>query len=507
MISRIDKSAIPRMLPIVLLALIFGIYAAFATHSYYWDGVSFALAIENVYKTTAPFGALFHPNHLVYNLFGYWIFSGLQTLGVMTRALWVLQGINIVISVWCGYVVFRIAEYSFRSIAVAYYCWFLFAFGALWWEFSTNADAYIIATFCLVLGFFCIVTRGVRYLPIVCVVHVLAMIVHELSLFFLVPVILSLWLEPGITMRRRVFFSAAYCASAALLVASAYYFCFSLAPHAANSLLSWAGSHADDAHFTYSLKSGIVVNALSYIKLFLGGKFSSVYAYLSMPTLISLVAVAVGVAYSVVLFRRNKKTHYSDTVSNSEPSRRCFVLSISWVLPYVIFLSIWLPQNGFYKLMIWPPLVLLLGRCLSLRPRIISGAAALLVAMVGWNFAAYVYPRSHDSATPVVAFAKMMNAQLPRGTVIYYTSFVPDDWYLQYFTPRTEWRHLNASEPILVPQSTSPLHPRVCFETTALELLTAQAHESGNTFLLRLSSEYKWDLVSPKYNVRVQCAD
>jgi hypothetical protein len=169
-------------------------------------------------------------------------------------------------------------------------------------------------------------------------------------------------------------------------------------------------------------------------------------------------------------------------------------LALSWVLPYAVFLSVWLPRNGFYKLFIWPPIVLLLGRYLSLRPWAISGASALLAAMIGWNFAAYVYPRSHDSAAPVVEFAKKLNGQLPHSAVIYYRSFVPDDWYLRYFTPDTEWKPFNGPYPALLPTNS-----RACFETTALALPVTQ--------LPRLSSKYEWDLVSAKYNIRVQCTD
>jgi hypothetical protein len=300
-----------------------------------------------------------------------------------------------------------------------------------------------------------------------------------------------------------------YCASAVLLVGSGYYLCFVRAPRAVGeNLLSWAGSHAEDARFTYQLKNSVILNALSYIKLFLGGKLSFIHAYLSVPVLISLAATVLGIVSSVVFFRRDKATeNAARAISSSEASRRCFWLAISWVLPYLVFLSIWLPRNGFYKLMIWPPLVLLLGRYLSFRPWTISGATGLLVAMIGWNFAAYVYPRSHDSAAPVVEFAKRVNGQLPPGAVIYYHSFVPDDWYLQYFTPGTEWRPFNTLRPAFLRQPNSPVNPRACFETTSLALLTDQAHESSRTLVHRLSSEYKWDLVSPKYNVRVQCTN
>ncbi len=492
----------------VLLAVIFSVYALFATHSYYWDGVSFALTIEDVYKSALPFGALFHPNHLLYNLLGYGIFASLHGLGFTVRALAVLQGINVILSVCCGYVVFRIADFSFASRATAYFSWLLFAFGALWWEFSTDADAYIPATFLLVTAFFWLITRGLNGLPMVCLLHALAMMIHELSLFFLIPVLVRIWLETGTNRERRALWIAIYCAACALLVGLAYAFCFSLAPHAAkDTLVAWAGSHAGDAQFTYSFRKDVVVNAVSYVKLFLGGKFSFVSAYLSIASVIALLAAGAGLVYAVFLFRRRGKS--ADTVGplDSAVSRRCYQLTVWWVLPYVLFLSIWLPQNGFYKLLIWPPLVLLLGRVLSLHPRFLRMAAALLVTLVGWNYAAYVYPRSHDSATPVVEFAKKVNGQLAAGTVIYYSSFVPDDWYLRYFTPHTEWRQFSGLDLRSPQRAISRVQPKVCFETTTLDLLAGHLKQSNGMDVVKLSRTDKWDLVSSKYNVRVRCLE
>lgn len=80
----------PRLPPVfidsAILVAITLIYVVFRTHTYYWDGVSFALAIESVYQGQSPFFVLFHPNHLIYNVLGYALYSFALHLGLSVRA-------------------------------------------------------------------------------------------------------------------------------------------------------------------------------------------------------------------------------------------------------------------------------------------------------------------------------------------------------------------------------------------------------------------------------------
>ena len=54
--------------PWVLCLAIAAIYLAFPTKVYYWDGITFAQAIEDA---SSPNATLTHPNHLIYSYVGY----------------------------------------------------------------------------------------------------------------------------------------------------------------------------------------------------------------------------------------------------------------------------------------------------------------------------------------------------------------------------------------------------------------------------------------------------
>lgn len=172
-----------------LLLAIAGIYILFRSHTYYWDGVSFALAIESVYRGDSPFAVLFHPNHLLYDVLGYFLYAFVRNFGFHVRAIAVLQYSNLFVSLCCGYLVFRIARRFFGTSPAAYFCWLLFSFGALWWHYSTDADAYILGTLLLMLAFTSLLQEGSWFLILAAIFHVLAMFCHELSVFFYVPAI------------------------------------------------------------------------------------------------------------------------------------------------------------------------------------------------------------------------------------------------------------------------------------------------------------------------------
>src|SRR5207248_1335087 len=101
----------------------------------------------------------------------------------------------------------------------------------------------------------------------------------------------------------------------------------------------------------------------------------------------------------------------------------------AWFLPYAIFLVFWGPGSAFYKLFVWPPIVLLIGTYIASRKRLIDhlyAFEALALALAAWNFGAFIYPHSHASADPVLVFAQTLNQQLPTNATIYYRALDPD---------------------------------------------------------------------------------
>ncbi len=102
--------------PYLLLSVAAILYFAFLTRTYYWDGVLFALNIEQVHRGEIPFSALFHPNHLLYSAFGYVLYAAVQACHLSLRAITVLQICNVFISIAAGFLVFRLAKKYHRLI-------------------------------------------------------------------------------------------------------------------------------------------------------------------------------------------------------------------------------------------------------------------------------------------------------------------------------------------------------------------------------------------------------
>jgi hypothetical protein len=449
------------------------LYFAFLTKTYYWDGVLFSLNIESVFDGRAPVVALFHPNHLVYNAFGFGIFRLISLLWPGVRAITVLQVANVLLSIAAGGVLFLIARRLTASGATAVFCWILFAAGATWWKFSTDANAYIISVLLVLLcAWMLLRSRPLVWQAVVC--HAAAMLFHELAVFLYIPVLVFFF---GL---KRLWTAVAYCALTAGIVASGYWLCYEQADHGRfPTLLSWITSFASDSSFTHSLADVFRYYLLSYLKLFAGGKASLVLQFFS-PAVVIGFAVCVGlIVWAVRVFKQARE---DDKPQNPMASRTVFLWA--WLIGYGAFFAVWDPGSAFHKLFVWPAIVLLIGAFVS-RTHHVRAYTALAGALAAWNFAAFVYPHSRSTSDPVLVLAKRVNAELPRHATVYYRALSPDDWYLEYFAPGRNWK------PLPVASGTSG---PVCLETTALE-----------GFRGAVDPKLKWDLVNGAHHVRLEC--
>jgi hypothetical protein len=446
------------------------LYIAFLTKSYYWDGVLFSLNIEEVHGHHAPMFALLHPNHLVYNVFGYWLYSLLLQLHPGIRAIMVLQVVNVLTSVLTGYVVFVIARRVTNDVRVAFACWLLFAAGATWWKFSTDADTYIICVLLISLSAqFLLAVRPLLVPAALC--HATAMLFHELAIFTYIPVLAVLLL------RRRIWTALCYCAGTGTCVASVYWLCYSHADQTRYpTLLNWVASYASDSSFTHSISDIVAHYLTSYLKLFVGGRFSLVREFFG------LVEVAAFVICGLLLFAATRA--WKQTAAVPAPDQRAKVFLWAWFIGYALFLAIWDPGSAFHKLFVWPPIVLLIGIYGRAHARSLAFFAGALAA---WNFGAFIYPHSHAGADPVLVLSERVNRELPKDAIVFYRVLDPDDWYLEYFAPGRTWR------PFVLLDEFPPSRP-TCYETTALPEVT-----------LPINPKLKWDLVNNSHNIRLEC--
>ncbi len=472
-------------------------YLAFLTRTYYWDGVLFSLDIESVHRGAVPVATLFHPNHLFYSALGYVLYSAAMSCGLTMRAITVLQVFNALISAAAGYVMYGLAKRLSSSGSIALFSWLLFACGATWWKFSTDADSYILSILLLLLAAMFLFEDPPR-LVAAAVCHTLAMLFHELAIFMYLPVIAAIALDRRRSKKARCWIAIAYVAGTSFCVSAAYLFCYAQADRRAYpSLVKWITSYASDSGFTYSVRQIVGSYFTTYVRLFVGGKLGFLRDYFSVAVCLSLCVCLGAAVWAFYLLRR------PDRDTGVQPNRRAAILLWVWLLAYAIFLACWDPGSAFHKLFVWPPIVLLIGIYIAdnatLRERR-KAFVALAVAVAAWNFGMFIYPHSHASADPVLALAQRVDKELPKHATIYYQVLDPDDWYLEYFAPGRFWSPVHVQGGLgYMGVTNNPAGP-VCFETTALDLFASDPamHDA-------IDPERRWDLVNSKHHIRLEC--
>src|SRR5262249_42111277 len=122
-----------RVMSAVLFCGIGLLYLSFPTKNYYWDGISFASAIEN---STRFSSSLIHPHHLLYNAFGFVLYRLTGVLGFHFRALEVLQFTNCILSVCCAVLLARFLQRVLQSYFITVVFIAAFSFSSTWWKYS-----------------------------------------------------------------------------------------------------------------------------------------------------------------------------------------------------------------------------------------------------------------------------------------------------------------------------------------------------------------------------------
>jgi hypothetical protein len=120
------------------------------------------------------------------------------------------------------------------------------------------------------------------------------------------------------------------------------------------------------------------------------------------------------------------------------------ILCSVWIVPYVVFLFFFIPQNVFYRLFYLPAIILLIGSALATIERspnhIRRYRAALLAATVFFaNLTFSQYPYTQVRANPPLELALNLNRVWTTGTVVYFALPNTDGSLVRYFNPSTVW--------------------------------------------------------------------
>lgn len=424
-------------------------FLAFPTRQYYWDGVLFALNIERA--ATEGIAPLIHPNHLVFNVLGFGLYWPLHAAFQSVRALPVLQGLNIAASAATALVLGTMLRTLGCRPYLAAMLTGVFVFGASWWKFSVDADAYIVAAFFLLLAARALLIPGKRPLLKAAVFHCAAMLIHQLGVLFLPAVWTSIALAPAKEGSNRMRRALAYTAGTGIFTLSAYYWGFALSDAREHSLsfLSWIRSHSADSAFT--IRPGYIAAGTlkSYVQLLFGGRIRLFLEFFHWWMVLP-VALLVGalIALAVTIFRsRTEIAQRAPVMMRRAFSLPAFRIALAWTLSYAIFLLFWLPRNTFYKLLLWPALILCCGCALAGSQTWMPGRRRALTLWLTvqccWNFLFFVYPYSKAASNPVLGFAQAAAKVWSPGETILFRTFDTDNWTIRYFTPRTVWKSLD----------------------------------------------------------------
>jgi hypothetical protein len=497
-----------------LFATILVLYLLFPTRKYYWDGISFAQIIEDA-RGLHP--NLIHPNHLLYNVFGYFIYKVVGLSGIPVRSLYVLQVLNCVLSVLCAYVFFLILKSTFGSKYLSYTLTLLLSLSATWWRFSTDANAYIPAILFLLISFHLILPSRKPRPLLLGICHAISILFHQLAGLFGPVALLGIFYQASSQAKRpRWNFIFQYIAVTSFITLSAYYVCYYLRERNSSltEFMQWSLSHSADSHFTFNLWNNLAATLRGNIRVFLdtSGRLPWTLS-LNNLFLVLLFAglIAAASILSLKLFKgfNDLKLFIRTAIGNLGKFDPLLALLIAWCSSYLIFLFFFLPGNTFYRLFYLPAIILLLGfflsRFMASSSYIPRHRTALLVMIVAaFNFFFLIFPYSNIQGNPPLDLALKIKQSWPQGTVIYYTELNSDDLIIKYFNPQTTWRRAEKEIHLISDSDLCEVYVgsgSVWINTVTLDYLISRPE--GKAWLDEHSKEHRGlELINKKQRIR-----
>jgi hypothetical protein len=492
-----------RWLTIAVAGVVLLLNLLFLTKNYYWDGVFFAQVIEDARGVNA---SLIHPSHLYDQLFVYLIYRSVALAGIHARVLTIFQITNCFLSAAAAAVFFRICIRLFTSVYVSIVLTVVFAFSATWWKFSADADAYILAVLLLLISFHFVVPGRQPRPFLVAIFHASAMLIHQLSIFFFPVAVIGILLQARRESHQsRLLDALKYSVAVAGITLLAYYATFRvvMGTPSLSRFVSWVTYFSPEHGFTFSLWGNFMYSVRSQLRVLLGGRvafvrdFSNLWIYV-----LAVLTLALTLAFLLKTLRRIKdlKGTFGAAVKTY---RNLILLCLAWIVPYVLFLFFFIPQNTFYRLLYLPPLVLLFGAWLSAaesRPnhKRRYRAALLAAAFFAANLTFSQYPYSQKRANPPLQLALKLNQAWPPGTTIYFGDFTGDNSLVKYFNPGTTW--IETTPQALMRDYSKGGH-EVWLDTTLMDRL-AKTAEGKQWLGSHLITRPDYELVNSKYRIR-----
>jgi hypothetical protein len=435
-----------------MFAGVLALYLFLPTKNYFWDGVDFAQNIEDATRLNS---SLFHPNHLLYNPFGYIIYRAFQGIGINLRALEVLQITNSVLSVFSAYLLFRILNQTLRSTYLSYVLTLLFSLSATWWKYSTDANSYIASVLLLIISFYYLLPDRKPRPLLAALFYSASMMFHQMAVFFFPALLAGVFLQArGLSSRRRTLLLIQSGVASFLLTILTYYYSFYLQTGRTDfrTFFRWTTSLSPEPGHTFSVWGNLVYTVNGHVKLFTSGRILFLKDSLDYRTIALLAVLLMLVVVLLWKLLRNFgeiKTFMATALRRDGRFKSLRILCAVWVASFFIFQYFFIPQHTYYRLFYLPALLVLIGTYLTryddaAHERRRRYRAALLVAAIAVsNLIFYILPLAQVKNYPPLAVALKLNEAWPRGTTVFFASRNSDNSLVRYFNPGVVWIEVN----------------------------------------------------------------
>ncbi|MEO7993518.1 MAG: hypothetical protein ABI743_03895, partial [bacterium] len=416
------------------------LYFAFPSARFYWDGVEYAQLAERAVN----WREVLHPHHLFYNLLVLWVTRLIAIpLHVVHPGLVSQQWLNALLGAFGVMFFYRTTRYFFTDPLA----WQLAAIGGsayTWWLYSADHAPYIPSVFRLVLAFQLMVFAckdplfkpGKLYMQGVNIF--LAVMLHQAAVFFVPLYLYFLWVKTKETDDPAYYRVAGLTFSVGLIAFHYVLFGFvSLQLPDLPAFAHWVTEYGHDPRWWYLSDVSRQISELgsaiakSHVATFLYPDYLyGDFHYAPAGTGLALALDCAKKLLLIVILWNGIPAvlggfQHLALFLRLQPPMISRILTW-WAILFFLFFAFFQPQQPFYRLFYFVPMLLLIGvgidRGLRIAGKVWQPQAAwLLGALFLYNFGAGILP-AHDPTKNIwLEEAKLIGEDIPPGTVVVIT--------------------------------------------------------------------------------------
>ena len=434
---------------IVLVSLL-GLYLATPLSDVYWDGITFALHIERWLDTGRGLTKLFHPNHLLFTPLLASVTAAVRTVAPDVSALSVLQVTSALFSVAALHRVGRLTDWLTGDGRIGTSTLLMLGATSCWWRLAGDASAYPLAVLLLVIAIEASVRSSPRWL-LVGLALAGAMFVHQLAALGCLAVLVA-----GATARgggRRVLASFAtvggattLCVGTYAIVAIRFYGARTL-----SDVVAWAASNTSGTTIRTDFGAGLWLSARAQLEAVAGLELEMLVDNPNVALLVISTVVTAMISLAWSLFRARRARPNVAVLYDATPlslgalaDRPMAMLLISWVAPYVVFLTFWEPWFVSYRVFYLPALAILAGAIVARIPQPANGWAVTTTvtvagALLAANFVVTIAPRLSSDSNPRIASAIKARRIWTTRSVVIAADLTDVDSTFRLLNPQVTW--------------------------------------------------------------------